>query len=127
MYELGDAVYFAHTDEGPDQGLTIVDVTDASAPRVVSRFETRDGISIHNLEVVEGIAYISYYIDGLRVVDLRDPEHPREIAHYDTVPREQERSILQGAWGVRVLDGRVFISDRANGVFAFEVDTEVDD
>jgi len=126
-YELGDAVYFAHTDEGPDQGLTIVDVTDPAAPRVVSSFKTRDGISIHNIEVVDGIGYVSYYVDGLRVLDLRDPEHPREIAHYDTVPREQENSILQGAWGVRVLEGRVFISDRMNGVFAFEVDTEAVD
>ena len=61
------------------------------------------------------MAYISYYIDGLRVVDLRDPEMPEEIAHFDTVPDANERGLVQGAFGVRVIDGGVYISDMESG------------
>ena len=120
-FALGDRLYYAHTDEGYDKNMTVLDVTDLTNPLVVSRFRTRPGLSIHNVEVVGGIAYISYYVDGLRVVDLRVPEVPREIGHYDTVPAEDELDILHGAWGVRVYDGVVYISDTKTGTYAFNV------
>jgi hypothetical protein len=120
-FEAGGKLYFAHHDEGFDQGMTVLDVSDLTNPKVVSRFQTRRGTSIHNIEIVANIAYVSYYLDGLRVVDLRDPARPREIGHYDTVPAAEEHSLFQGAWGVKVLDGRVFISDMQAGTFAFRV------
>ena len=123
-FPLDGKLYYAHAEEGYDRHLTLLDVTDLTNPRVVSRFSTRAGASTHNVEVVDGIAYISYYIDGLRVVDLREPENPREIGHYDTVPDEEERGILQGLWGVRVLDGIVYVSDIETGTYAFRVDLD---
>lgn len=123
-FPLDGKLYYAHAEEGYDRHLTILDVTDLTNPRVVSRFRTRAGLSIHNVEVVDGIAYISYYIDGLRVVDLRTPETPHEIGHYDTVAAEDERGIAQGLWGVRVLDGIVYVSDIETGVYAFQVDLD---
>ena len=118
---IGEGLYYAHNAEGYGAHMTILEVTDLANPRVVSSFATRRGISIHNVQVEDGIAYISYYIDGLRVVDLRDPLSPREIAHFDTVPAGDERDILQGAWGVRVLDGNVYISDIELGTYALKV------
>ena len=123
-FSIGDRLYYAHTSEGYDRHMTVLDVTDPASPIIVSRFATRDGLSIHNVQVVGGIAYISYYIDGLRVVDLRDPAMPKEIAHFDTVPDANERDIAQGAWGVRVLDGVVYVSDFESGTYAFKVDIE---
>lgn len=126
-FALDGKLYYAHAEEGYDRHLTILDVTDLTSPRIISRFSTRPGVSIHNVVVVDGIAYIAYiayYIDGLRVVDLRDPENATEIGHFDTVPAENESGILQGAWGVRVLDGTVYISDLEIGTYAFHVDLE---
>ena len=123
-FRIGESLYYAHNAEGYDAHMTILEVTDLANPRIVSRFATREGVSIHNVQVEGGIAYISYYIDGLRVVDLRDPLSPREIAHFDTVPAENERDILQGAWGVRVLDGSVYVSDIELGTYAFRVDVD---
>ena len=120
-FEADGGLYYAHTSEGYDKSLAILDVSDLSDPRVVSNFKTRDGISIHNVEVVDGYGYISYYLDGLRVVDLRDPRRPVEVAHYDTVAAEDEADILQGAWGVKVYDGTVYVSDIESGIYAFSV------
>ena len=117
-------LYYAHAEEGYDRHLTILDVTGLTSPRIISSFSTRPGVSIHNVHVVDGVAYIAYYIDGLRVVDLRDPENPIEIGHFDTVPAEDKSGILQGAWGVRVLDGTVYISDLETGTYAFQVDVD---
>ena len=116
--------YYAHNSEGYDKHMTVLDVTDMANPTVVSRFATREGVSIHNVEVVDGIAYISYYLDGLRVVDLRDPHSPEEIAHFDTVPDANERGLIQGAFGVRVMDGVVYVSDIEAGIYAFRVDID---
>ena len=123
-FSIGDRLYYTHNSEGYGRHMTVLDVTDSASPTVVSRFATRDGISIHNVQVVDGIAYISYYIDGLQVVDLRDPAKPREVAHFDTVPDANERDIAQGAWGVRVLEGVVYVSDLESGIYAFKVDIE---
>jgi hypothetical protein len=87
---------------------------------MVSRFRTRKGLSPHNLDVVDGIAYISYCIDGLRVLDLRDPESPREIGHFDTVPNSEEHDIIQGLWGVHVAGGTVYVSDLETGTYAVQ-------
>jgi hypothetical protein len=120
-FERGGKHYVAHTDEGYNRGLSVIDVSDLSRPQVVSRYQSRPGTSVHNIRVHGGIAFISYYIDGLRVVDLRNPELPKEIAHYDTVAAADEVSILDGAWGVHVDNGLVFVSDRSSGVYAFRV------
>ena len=85
-FTLNGRWYYAHNSEGYDQHMTVLDVTDPANPTVVSHFATREGISIHNVQVVDGIAYIAYYLDGLRVVDLRDPRMPEEIAHFEPCP-----------------------------------------
>ncbi|MDA1061382.1 MAG: choice-of-anchor B family protein [Chloroflexi bacterium] len=121
-FEAGGRLYYANNDEGYDQGVSIFDVSDLDQPVLVSEYHSRAGISVHNVEVVDGIAYLSYYLDGLRVLDLRDPADPREIGHFDTVAADQERDINQGAWGVHVDGGRVYISDREHGIYAFEVE-----
>jgi hypothetical protein len=123
-FEAAGRRYVAHTDEGFDQGLTVLDVTNPAAPGVVSRFRSRPGISVHNVRVRDGIAYVSYYLDGLRVIDLRDPRSPREIGHFDTVPAAEESELFQGAWGVHLDGGLVFISDMQAGVFAFRVQVQ---
>ena len=123
-FSLGEKLYYAHAEEGYDRHLTILDLTDIENPKVLSRFSTRPGVSVHNVQVVDAIAYISYYIDGLRVLDLWDPEVPREVGHFDTVRAKDERDIFQGAFGVRVHDGIVYVSDTDTGTYAFEVDLE---
>ena len=43
-FALADQLYYAHTSEGYDKHLTVLDVTDLANPRIVSRFATRPGI-----------------------------------------------------------------------------------
>jgi len=121
FFEANGQHYFAHTDEGFNQGLTVLNVKDVTGPEVVSVYRKRPGISIHNLRVVDGIAYIAYYVDGLVVLDLRNPEKIVELAHYDTIPDEDERTLFSGAWGVHVDDGTVFISDMDSGIYALQL------
>lgn len=120
--DLAGRTLYLHGDEGADQRLTLYDVSSLEAPELLADFATRPGLSVHNIEVDGATAYVSYYVDGLRVFDLSDPGAPREVAHFDTVAAADERDILQGAWGVHVDDGVVYISDRESGIFALQVE-----
>jgi choice-of-anchor B domain-containing protein len=121
FFEAKGQHYFAHTDEGFDQGLTVLNVDDVTKPQFTSVYRKRPGISIHNIRVVDGIAYIAYYVDGLVVLDLRDPARIAELAYYDTIPNGEERGLFSGAWGVHVDDGLIFMSDMDSGLYAFRL------
>ena len=74
----------------------------------------------HNVMLKEGLAYFSYYNDGLQIYDVRDINNPKRIAFYDTYPDEDTgTNIFKGAWGVYALlpSGRLLVSDRKYGLF----------
>ena len=50
----------------------------------LSRYRTRREVGIHNMEIVGTRAYVAYYQDGVRIIELADPANPVEVAHYNT-------------------------------------------
>ncbi|MEZ4399024.1 MAG: hypothetical protein R3B06_03350 [Kofleriaceae bacterium] len=87
---LGGRKIVIHGDEGmtPEGGafMRILDGDPASPTFMteVGRWQTRPEVGIHNLEIVGTRAYVAYYQDGVRIVELADPAHPVEVAHYNT-------------------------------------------
>lgn len=71
----------------------------------------------HNVQIYSDFAFISYYNEGLRIVDIKE-DKPREIGFYDTFSQETNYK-LNGAWGVYVFnnDELILVSDRQNGLF----------
>ncbi|GEM_PF-1547701 len=99
--ELGDgghssALYFAPSgetilltcDEYPGGHVNLWDVTNSSQPQWLSMYQTptNGSTSIHNVEVKGAYAYLGYYLDQLRVLDLRDPSNPVEVGIWDNNP-----------------------------------------
>ena len=39
----------------------------------------------HNLYIRGNTMYQTNYVEGLRIVDISDPENPIEVGHFDTV------------------------------------------
>jgi len=67
----------------------IVDVSDPAHARTIGKYElTTPGHSIHDVWVVDGLAYSSNWADGVHVVDVGNgvkggsPEHPVYVADY---------------------------------------------
>ena len=83
--------------------------------------------TIHNPLLVGTDLYISWYTDGIRVVDARDPRRLREVAHF--VPpavnnpiNPSQRGVLTNAtqvWGVAYDEARdlVYASDMNSGLW----------
>lgn len=112
-----------HGDEGmtPDGGalLRILDGDPASPTflQELSRYRTRPEVGIHNILIAGNKAYIAYYHDGVRVVDLTDPTRPVEVAHYNTWDAELSPGApFEGALGLRYRDGLIYVADNLRGL-----------
>lgn len=114
-----------HGDEGmtgtPDGAafMRVIDGNRASPTYMmeIGRYQTRREVGIHNIELVGNRAYIAYYQDGVRVVDLTTPEQPVEVAHFNTWnPETAPGSPFEGAIGIRLANGHVFVADTERGL-----------
>ncbi len=101
----GDLVLVADEDfqAEPYGFLRIFDTSDSSNPVQIGAYATEKSLvntpesaSIHNIYVVGDVAFLSWYEEGIRVVDFSDPTQPEEIAGF----------LGSGPfWGVYVLGG----------------------
>lgn len=92
-------------------------ITENVMARPVAGGPPRDH-TMHNVIVEGRRAYISWYADGIRVVDFSDPKKPREVGRFV----DQERG--SNFWGVYLFrhpDSKTYIlgSDRDTGLWIF--------
>ncbi|HUE76606.1 MAG TPA: choice-of-anchor B family protein [Longimicrobiales bacterium] len=74
------------------------DVTDLDDPQLVTEFMGTTEASDHNLYIRGNTMYQSNYQAGLRVIDISDPENPREVGYFDTVPYGENAAGFGGSW-----------------------------
>ena len=111
------------TDEFGPLGLSIWDISDPDAPTQVAQYGPLHDIpTVHNVYVKENYAYISHYVDGLRILDISDPTNPIEAGYYDTYP--DDVVYFEGAWGVYPFapSGNIYVSDIKYGLFIIKFD-----
>ena len=100
-----DQRYFYMNDELDElQGKTartrtlIWDVSDLDDPQLVGEFMGTTEASDHNLYIRDQLMYQSNYQAGLRIIDISDPESPREVGFFDTVPYGENTPGFGGSW-----------------------------
>ena len=122
--------------------LRIYDYSDLTAPVQIASFRTPNSLglgsqgagdySLHNAFVVGTDVYLSWYSDGVRVLDALDPRNPREVAFF--VPpagqnpvKPPQRGVLSQmpqVWGVVVDEAPehdlVYASDMNSGLWILE-------
>lgn len=140
-----DAIVISNnaTNDTPWSGIRIWDYSDPENPVLASTFDTVCSssptpipecdpfgtYSVHNM-IVETTgnkvkAYVSWYYDGMLVLDVTDPYDPKEIARYfDNSPAFLESNGGQphNFWGVGKEQGQPWIygSDRNGGLYIFK-------
>jgi hypothetical protein len=84
----GTHVYLTNSGTG---SLNIVDINDPTKPRLVGEWRPREitaGRALHDIDVKDGIAYVSYWSDGLVMLDVGNglkggtPVSPKLISNY---------------------------------------------
>lgn len=145
--ELGAAAIVIandQTESTPWGGVRIWDYSDPANPVLASTFDTACSAaatpipgcdpagtySVHNVIVERQgnrtLAYISWYSDGMLVLDVTDPYAPVEIARFfdDTAGfREANGGAPHDYWGVYKVPGSPFVygSDRNGGLDVFKL------
>jgi hypothetical protein len=99
-------------------------IWDARAPSQLNQIaEFGVGISpvstIHNVYVRGRYAYISYYCEGVRIVDIADPANPQPVAFYD-FNGSASCSQWNSNWGVYPFANLIYASDMQQGLYVLE-------
>ncbi|NWF54258.1 MAG: hypothetical protein HXY45_05635 [Syntrophaceae bacterium] len=131
---------FAHNCRELRRQIYIVDATEEANPIPVAIFKVPDGdfcerggrFGPHQFaetkdgEIIGGtLLYVAYFNAGLRVVDIADPHHPREVGFYIPDPAGsgpgKKKTIIQTNDVDLDYRGLIYITDRAgNGLHILE-------
>lgn len=117
-----DGKKYAFIDETQGTKIRICDwsetMADISVAETFGTDQYEDYVP-HNIILLDHLAFVSYYNEGLRIFDLTKAPY-REIGAYDTFLPEADY-LLNGAWGVYVFEDRnqIIVGDRQNGLFLF--------
>jgi choice-of-anchor B domain-containing protein len=121
-----DHKYFYLDDELDETGglvdktrTLIWDFTDLENPKLVKEHFGKEGASDHNQYVKGDLLYQSNYRAGLRVLSIKDPINPKEIAYFDTDPFRPNTAGFNGAWNIYPFfkSGSIIISSIEQGLF----------
>jgi hypothetical protein len=84
---------------------------------------TFGGYSAHYCAVPQrdnpALVACSFILSGLRIFDIRDPEHPREVAYFNKPPSGGSGALAAPAWDVS--QGQVWYSDTKSGFYAVKL------
>jgi len=112
-----DGNYLMTTEETTNKTIKMWDISDINNPVIVSNYLAGPGFLAHNTHIKGRYAYISHYTDGLRIVDVSDPNNTFEEGYYDTWLGTPGG--FDGAWGAFPFfaSGKVLISDISTGLY----------
>lgn len=120
-----DGQYLFTTDERPNANVDAYDISDLDNIRLLDTYRPLategQGVLPHNVHYYNGYLVISYYADGVKIVDASRPDNLIEVAAYDTSPNTGSGD---GCWGVYpyLASGYVLASDMNEGLFVLDVD-----
>ena len=98
----------------------IFDLTELDEPVAAGVYLGPSSAIDHNLYIKGNLMYQTNYVEGLRIVDITDPENPREVGFFDTVPYgKNDNSPVLGAWSNYPFfkSGVIVVTSGREGVF----------
>lgn len=106
------------TDYNNIQALSAFDVSELDSPW--SRAPGRFGAHQFREKLDSTLVYVTWFAGGLRVVDVADPFHPVEVAHFIPEPLSGEASPQSNDVDVDP-NGLIYLIDRNRGFDILEL------
>lgn len=108
------------TDENTNSYLGAYDISNLNNIIELDRVQLTPGSGsiIHNTHTLNDYEVVSWYKDGIAIVDVSRPENMIVTGYYDTYPQGAGNG-FSGAWGVYpyLPSGNLVVSDINNGLF----------
>ena len=99
-------------------GIVVFDASNACHPKPVAEYTETVSGGVHSSYVYQGHAYITDDATGsMRVIDIRDPAHPKEVARWQTEQAEAGRYLHD----VMVVDGLAYLAYWNDGLVILDV------
>jgi choice-of-anchor B domain-containing protein len=119
-----DGNHLFTTDENETGYLTVYDVSALPAVTEVAKFTANPNAIVHNVRVKGDTAWVSYYTEGVRLLDVSDPETPVEFGYYDTWTGVSGG--FHGNWDVDPFfpSGIFMVTDIESGLWLFRADPQ---
>lgn len=117
------------TDERTQAPVEVWDVGHPFSIRKLSEYNIypteKNNTIPHNVFHHGRYLYVSWYTEGVRVLDTKDPENLVEVGYYDTYPTPDQG--FHGCWSVYPFfaSGICIASDIENGLFVMKFDNNV--
>ncbi|HUG39200.1 MAG TPA: choice-of-anchor B family protein [Longimicrobiales bacterium] len=121
-----DQRHFYMNDEGDETAGVVAgtrtliwDVADLDDPVLVGEYIHDNPAIDHNLYVRGNLMYQSNYTSGLRILDISEPEAPRLVGYFDTVPWGEDEAVFDGSWSNYPFfqSGTLVVTSGKEGVF----------
>jgi len=116
-----DGRYGVFSREGASDrknGIVVFDASNPCHPKPVSEYTQTVSGGVHSSYVYKGHAYITDDATGsLRVIDIQDPLHPKEVARWQTEQTEAGRYLHD----VMVVDGLAYLAYWNDGLVILDV------
>ncbi|MBW3552686.1 MAG: choice-of-anchor B family protein [Gemmatimonadetes bacterium] len=121
-----DQRYFYMNDEGDETAGVVAgtrtliwDVADLDDPVLAGEYIHDNPAIDHNLYIKGNLMYQSNYTSGLRILDITEPEAPRLVGFFDTVPWGEDEAVFDGSWSnyPYFQSGTIVVTSGKEGVF----------
>lgn len=130
LWPTADKTTLAMSEEVVGGGLRVYDIRDPSELSLTSFWRTEATHSIHNVVVRDTLAYCAWYVDGVIVLDIADPENPTVVGQYDSYTTGSEAAEdrgdgsqwpnVNGATHVWPFGSKLAVSDSWRGLMLFD-------
>lgn len=107
----GNKYLLTCTELTPQTWMKIYNVTNPAAVTLVSQWWTDQAVTIHNVYVKGAYAYVAYYRDGLRVLDLTNPASPQQVGIFDPNGSNAVGSTFTGTWDAYPYHDAVYLDE----------------
>src|SRR5712692_8930488 len=116
-----DGKYGVFSREGASNrknGIVVFDASDACHPKPIAEYTETVSGGVHSSYVYQGRAYITDDATGsMRVIDIRDPSHPKEVARWQAQQTEAGRYLHD----IMVKDGLAYLAYWNDGLIILDV------
>ncbi len=116
-----DGKYGVFSREGSSNrkdGIVIFDASDACHPKPIAQYTETVSGGVHSSYVYKGHVFLTDDATGsMRVIDIQDPYHPREVARWQTEQAPEGRYLHD----IAVTDGIAYLSYWDDGLVVLDV------